>query len=113
LLPFSRKPLRAGHIAGVVPHLVDGGITHLQYANDTIIMLQPDALGLANLKFLLLCFENMSGLRINFHKSEVMALGSTGQDQDTIANMLNCKRGSFPFTYLGLPISDCAVTTTD
>jgi mannosylglycoprotein endo-beta-mannosidase len=104
---------RAGHIAGLVPHLVEGGITHLQYADDTIIMLQPDALGLANLKFLLLCFENMSGLRINFHKSEVMVLGSTDQEQETIANLLNCKKGTFPFTYLGLPISDRAVKASD
>ncbi|XP_071677232.1 uncharacterized protein [Lolium perenne] len=104
---------RAGHIAGLVPHLVEGGITHLQYADDTIIMLQPDALGLANLKFLLLCFENMSGLRINFHKSEVMVLGSTDLEQEAIANLLNCKKGSFPFTYLGLPISDRAIKASD
>jgi hypothetical protein len=76
-------------------------------------MLQPDALGLANLKFLLLCFENMSGLRINFHKSEVMVLGSTDLEQEAIANLLNCKKGSFPFTYLGLPISDRAIKASD
>ena len=29
---------RADHIHGVVPHLIEGGVTHLQYADDTIIM---------------------------------------------------------------------------
>jgi len=28
---------RAGVIQGLVPHLVDGGITHLQYADDTVL----------------------------------------------------------------------------
>jgi hypothetical protein len=48
----------------------------VQYADDMIIMFQPTELEVANLKFFLLCFENMSGLRINFHKSEVLVLGA-------------------------------------
>ncbi|XP_071679612.1 uncharacterized mitochondrial protein AtMg00310-like [Lolium perenne] len=55
----------------------------------------------------------MSGLRINFHKSEVMVLGTTDQEKQSIANMLNCKLGSFPFTYLGLPIGDKTITAVD
>ena len=57
-------------------------------------MIQPDDLAIANLKFILLCFESLSGLRINFHKSEVMVLGSPDLEQQRIANMLNCKLGS-------------------
>ena len=29
----------SGHICGMVPYLVPGGISHLQYADDTIILL--------------------------------------------------------------------------
>jgi hypothetical protein len=76
-------------------------------------MVQTDDLDIANLKFLLLCFESMSGLRINFHKSEVMVLGTTDFESQRIANMLNCRRGSFPFTYLGLPISDRGLSAGD
>ncbi|KAE8802763.1 Signal recognition particle 54 kDa protein, chloroplastic [Hordeum vulgare] len=66
----------AGHIQGMVPHLVDGhGVPLLQYANDTIIIVQGFANDIANLKFLRLCFQQMSGLRINFHKSKVMVMG--------------------------------------
>jgi hypothetical protein len=61
------KARGAGHIAGVIPHLIPG-VSHLQYANDTIIMIQLDDLAVANLKYIMLCFESMSGLRINFHK---------------------------------------------
>jgi hypothetical protein len=76
-------------------------------------MIQPDDLVVANLKYIVLCFESMSVLRINFHKSEVMVLGMDLEDGSRIAHMLNCKLGSFPFSYLGLPISDRALTTAD
>jgi hypothetical protein len=56
----------AGHIQGVVLHLILGGVTHLQYADDTMILREPTDLGITNLKFLLLCFENILGLKINF-----------------------------------------------
>lgn len=44
-------------------------------------MVQRSDLDIINLKFLLLCFESMSGLRINFDKSEVMILGYPGKDR--------------------------------
>jgi hypothetical protein len=51
-------------------------------------MIQPDDLAVANLKYILLCFESMSGLRINFHKSEVMVLGVEEEEGLRIAHML-------------------------
>uniref|UniRef100_A0ACD5XGU1 Uncharacterized protein n=1 Tax=Avena sativa TaxID=4498 RepID=A0ACD5XGU1_AVESA len=81
----------AGHITGVVGHLIPGGgISHLQYADDTMIMVQGSDLDIKNLKFLLLCFEAMSGLKINFDKSEVMVLGFDDVDWQRIADNLNC-----------------------
>jgi hypothetical protein len=43
------KARAAGHIQGVVPHLIPGGVSHLHYADDTIILIQNSQLGLANL----------------------------------------------------------------
>jgi hypothetical protein len=57
-----------------------------------------------------MCFEDMSGLKINYHKSEVIVMGQPEEEQCRVANLLNCKRGSFPFMYLGLPISDRKLT---
>ena len=93
-----------------MPHLFPGGITHLQYADDTIILIQYDELGIANLKFLLMCFEDMSGLKINYHKSEVIVLNQPAEIQTRVARKLNCKLGKFPLSYLGLPISDSKLT---
>lgn len=56
-------------ISGVVPHLVDDGLFILQYADDTLIFLKHDLEKAKNMKLLLLAFEKLSGLKINFHKS--------------------------------------------
>jgi hypothetical protein len=84
------KASQAGHIQGVIHHLILGGITHLQYADDTMILLENTDQGLVNLKFLLICFELLSGMKINYHKSEVIVLGVDQQEQARVANLLNC-----------------------
>jgi hypothetical protein len=76
-------------------------------------MIEPSDLGIANLKFLLLCFENMSGLKINFDKSEVFVTGVTEPEQRRIAHMLNCRLGKLPMKYLGLPVSSLALRVAD
>jgi hypothetical protein len=62
-----------------------------------------------NLKFVLYCFEWLSGLRINFHKSEAYTFGMEEEDSIRIANMLNCKLGVMPMTYLGITLSDSSL----
>jgi hypothetical protein len=61
---------------------------------------------ITNMKFLLYCFKWMSGLKINYHKSEVVTFGVDKENEERIANMLNCKVGGLPMKYLGYPISD-------
>jgi hypothetical protein len=73
-------------------------------------MIQDGDEQLANLKFILMCFEDMSGLKINYHKSEVIVMGRSPVRQQRVADQLNSKLGEFPFIYLGLPISDRSLT---
>ena len=47
----------------------------------------------------------MSGLKINYHKSEMIAFGMDDSEQQNIANLLNCIIGKMPMMYLGFPIS--------
>jgi hypothetical protein len=96
----------AGHIKGVVSHLVLEGVTHLQYANDTILLIKLDDAAIANLKFILICFEILYGLKINFFKSEVIMTGVSPYEQYRVARMFKCKEGGFPMTYMGFPIVD-------
>jgi hypothetical protein len=62
---------------------------------------------------ILLCFEDMSGLKINFSKSEVVVVGRPTGERERIANMLNCKLTSFPISYSGLPVSDKRLRVSD
>ena len=82
-----------------------GGVTHLQYADDTMIMVEGSDSNIVNLKFLLLCFEEMSRLKINFDKSEVVVFGYSEAEQHSITDNLNCRLASFPISYLGMPLA--------
>jgi hypothetical protein len=66
---------RNGRISGLVPHLVEGGLTHLQYVDDTVVMIQMEEESMVNLKLVLYCFESMSEMEINYHKNEVFVIG--------------------------------------
>jgi hypothetical protein len=81
-------------------------VTHIQYADDTVIMIDGSDRSILNLKLILYCFEWMSGLKINFHKSEVFVFGAVQQERERMSNMLNCSLGTWPMKYLCIPISD-------
>jgi hypothetical protein len=51
-----------------------------------------------NMKLILCMFEQLSGLKINFHKSEFVCFGLAKEVEE------RCELGSFPFKYLGIPI---------
>jgi hypothetical protein len=104
LSALLEAPSRNGRISWLVPHMVDDGLTHLQYADDTVVMIQMDEESLVNLKLVLYCFESMSGMKINYHKSELFVVGWDLEMQREIAGKFNCKLDSFPMCYLGIPL---------
>jgi hypothetical protein len=71
-----------------------------------VICLETYEDSIANTKFLLYCFENMSGLKINYHKSEVIVLGVPSEESARIAKLFNCREGSLPMNYLGVLVSN-------
>jgi hypothetical protein len=103
----------AGHIQGVAPHLIHGGVAHLQYADDTMILTKPSTIGVANLKLILRCVENMSGLKINLSKSEAVVMGITEEEKLRVAEGMNCKLGCLPMKCLGMPVSDKTLSVAD
>jgi hypothetical protein len=60
-----------GQVDGLIPHLVEGGVSILQYAYDAIIFMEHDLEKVLNMKLILCLFEQPSGLKINFNKSEI------------------------------------------
>jgi hypothetical protein len=102
-----------GQIRGLVPNLIEGGLTHLQYADDTIVFLNHDDQSIYNTKFLLYYFEDMSGLKINYEKSEVFVLGCFDEEQKRVAEMFNCNNGSLPLKYLGIMVNNKHMPASD
>jgi hypothetical protein len=101
---FISRAKLDGQVVGIIPHLVDGGLSILQYADDTILFMDHDLDKARNLKLLLFAFELASGLKINFHKSELFCFGDAHEQVELYTELFGCKAGNFPINYLGIPI---------
>ena len=77
----------------------------LQYADDTLIILQAEHDQLQTLKSILLEFSNATGLLINFHKSTFAPIHVEPDLASQRAASFGCAVASFPQSYLGLPLS--------
>jgi hypothetical protein len=88
----------------VIPHLVDGGLSILQYADDIILFMEHDIEKARNLKLILVGFEQLSRLKINFHKSELFYFGEDQESAALYAELFDYGQGQFPIRYLGIPI---------
>jgi hypothetical protein len=108
-----KRSKEEGQITGVVPHLVEDGISILQYADDTIIFIDHDLEKAQNMKLLLCAFEQASGLKINFHKSELFCFGEAQEARDQYAEIFGCRSGDFPLKYLGIPIHYRKLSNSD
>ena len=83
---------------------MEGGVSILQYADDTILFMEHDIAKAVNMKLILAFFEQLSGLKINFHKSELYCFGKAKDSQEDYRQIFGCEIGALPFRYLGIPI---------
>jgi hypothetical protein len=104
---FSRmlvKGNNAGLIRGLCTNLIPGGVVSLQYADDTLLFLENDREVAVNFKWILTCFEQFSGMRINYHKSELIGINIDSVEMNPFLEIFQCVEGHFPIKYLGLPL---------
>jgi hypothetical protein len=74
LTRILQKAANFGLIKGLGENQVEGGVITLQYADDTIHFVDKSEEHAKNLKWTLTCFELMSGMRVNYHKSELVPI---------------------------------------
>jgi hypothetical protein len=104
---FSKMLLKGGNeglYRGLCPEFVPGGVVCLQYADDTLLFLEKSNRIATNLKWILTCFEQISGMRINYHKSELIPINVEVEECTTFLETFGCVLGSFPIKYLGIPL---------
>ncbi|XP_019246460.1 PREDICTED: uncharacterized protein LOC109226112 [Nicotiana attenuata] len=76
-------------------------ITHLQYADDTLVFCDADREQLRMMRVIFVLFEAISGLHINWSKSQLYPVNEVNGLQN-LANILGGKIGELPTIYLGM-----------
>ena len=85
----------------------------VQYADDTLLILQACPMQLNALKDLLRVFSAATGLKVNYSKSCLMPVNIDEKRLQHLANTFGCATGSLPFTYLGFPLGTTRPTVQD
>ena len=80
-------------------------LTHLQFADDTLLFCEPNELYLQNIKRVLLSFQTFSSLAVNYSKSGLLVLGKNEEWANRVASHLECQLVKLPVTYLGVPLA--------
>ena len=75
-------------------------VSHLLFTDDTLIFCDADPMQIASLRAILARFEEVSGLRINLGKSELVPIRVV-HNMDVLVGMLGCQQSFLPLRYLG------------
>jgi hypothetical protein len=84
--------------------LIPKGVAILQYVDNTIMCLENNVVKARNVKLLLYIYEQISRLKINFEKSEILLIGGDNNLAVEYAEIFNCQIGMLPLRYMGVPI---------
>ncbi|XP_026451759.1 uncharacterized protein LOC113352105 [Papaver somniferum] len=79
-------------------------INHLQFADELIVFSNDEVEQVQNLKGILLAFKLVSGLKVNFRKSAIVAVGDA-QNAVECASCFGYNLTTFTMKYLGIPLS--------
>jgi hypothetical protein len=93
-----------GNLHPPFPHDHSTPFPVVQYVDDTILVMQSNMEQLILLKEILQKVNLSSGLNVNFHKSCRVPSNISQEQACSFASALGCYVGSFPFTYMGLPL---------
>ena len=77
-------------------------ISHLLFADDTILFCDASREQLLSIRLALSCFPAFMGLKVNFGKSEIVPIGDVN-NLEVLSNILHCRVGNLHMKYLGMP----------
>ncbi|KAF5764949.1 hypothetical protein HanRHA438_Chr15g0710101 [Helianthus annuus] len=79
-------------------------LSHLLFADDALLVGEWNRENVKNMARLLRCFNLVSGLSINYGKSNLFSVNVVQEEVAGVAREIGCKNGIFPCNYLGLMI---------
>jgi len=98
---LTRHNLFSGFQVGINATIT---VSHLQFADDTLILGDKSWANIRAMRAILLLFQSLSGLKVNFSKSYLVGVNVASSWLSEAAMVLNCRVGIIPFLYLGMPI---------
>jgi hypothetical protein len=87
-----------------IPERAGSDFPIVQYADDTLLIMEACPQQLLVLKDILNSFACATGLKVNYNKSVILPINISDERLQFLANTFECQTGSMPFTYLGLPL---------
>lgn len=93
-----------GIFQGILLPNSEDPISHLQFDDDVILFINNDSKSVKGVKRVLQCFELLSGLSINFQKSNLYGFSKDHSILNEWANILCCSMEKGTFKYLGAVI---------
>jgi len=90
-----------GYVVGLTNFMA---VSHLQFADDTLLLGVKSWTNVRAMRTMLLLFEAMFGLKVNFHKSMLVRVNIHQSWLEEAASILSCKVGHVSFMYLGLSV---------
>ena len=76
----------------------------LHFIDDTIFFSMIDIKNIMTIKCVLICFEIVSGLKVNYTKSKLIGLRIQNNVLHRFSMILYCSTMEVPFKYLGVPV---------
>jgi hypothetical protein len=98
------KDARMNYISGFMNSIHPEDVLSLQYVDDALLFLRHSYEDATHLKWIMVCFELISGMKINYSKSGMVPVNLDEDETLHYSRIFCCKVGSFLFKYLGVPL---------
>jgi len=79
-------------------------LTHLQFADDTLVFCEADMECVKTIKGIFITFQAFSGLCVNYSKSGLLVIGKDEAWAKQVEKLLGCVQIKLPIKYLGIPL---------
>ncbi|GJV60822.1 RNA-directed DNA polymerase, eukaryota, reverse transcriptase zinc-binding domain protein [Tanacetum coccineum] len=101
--PTSEFQFHKGLFSGIP---IDSSLTlsRLFFVDDAIFIGKWDSLNIHTIVSVLKCFHLASSLKINFHKSKLMGIGTRSEEVDATATTIGCSIFTTPFLHFGVKV---------